>query len=105
MKSYGQILDTSYAATTTLLSEHISVDPERSKGATIHVYSTQDGTATVYYVDEDANERALDSGQAVTASSLLTFDINYAIPHFYVAFAPTAATAGTVKISAYPELS
>lgn len=85
-------------STDVLLASRLSAPK-----AVVFIYSTQAGTAIVYYQDYAGNDRALTTAQTVDANDLTVLNFDYPVPRLKVIFTPDAATAGVLTIEAYNE--
>ena len=99
VRSYsGPLLaTTAYSSTAAITSDTLVADGNTVQ-LTYVVYSTQAGTATVYYNSFNNAAVAIDTDVSVTASTAKINTVYAGLPSTYVVFTPSAATAGTVWI-------
>jgi hypothetical protein len=94
----GRVLaETAYSSTAVITSDYLVSDGNVDR-LTFVVYSTQAGTAQVYYRGFGGEEVAIGSSTSITAATAEIIVLNFALPSTLVKFTPSAATAGTVWI-------
>lgn len=94
----GRILtETSYSSTAAITSNTLQADGNTVQ-LTYVIYSTQAGSAVVYYKGFGNEGVAIDSAVSVSASTAKVITVYAGLPSTYVVFTPSAATAGTVWI-------
>lgn len=94
----GQILaSTAYSSTDPITSDNLISDGNVDR-LTFVVYSTQAGSAQVYYRSFAGVAVAVGSSTSISATTAEVIVLNFALPSTYVVFTPSAATAGTVWI-------
>lgn len=94
----GQILaSTAYSSTDPITSDNLISDGNVDR-LTFVVYSTQAGSAQVYYRSFGGVAVAVGSATSISATTAEVIVLNFALPSTYVVFTPSAATPGTVWI-------
>ena len=72
------------------------------RGCTFYVYSASvAGTAKVYYVDPEGNEREMDS-QAYTAGTLLVLDYDFTIPQAILKVTMGSSSSTALSVEGLP---
>lgn len=94
----GRVLaSTAYSSTAVITSDYLVSDGNVDR-LTFVVYSTQAGSAQVYYRGFGGEEVAVGSATSISAATAEVIVLNFALPSTLVKFTPSASTPGTVWI-------